>query len=589
MHEENTTLRRMKLFDSYILHTTLEAYVLQAGNENESLLIDRITGEVKPIPDPQKVLQNVKQSKHVFGAVGTIQLLDSAHLLVITSRTRIGSKPVYRIDGWEMFPLARSDAHLTEEQKINNSTYKQIVMQVLNTPYFYYSTQLDITHSLQRLNRTSSSFPQMAFFSRADSRFVWNQSLVDNSWSSDNRALQFLIPVMHGFYASEKVRLANGKSFEWTIISRRSVQRAGTRFNMRGADSEGNVANFVETEMIVETAKEKSSFVQTRGSIPLLWEQVPDLRYKPPPTLVSGKQEEVVKKHFEQQIVTYGKQVMINLIDQKGPEHALGMELARCLQAISNPQVRYEPFDFHKECKGMRYDRLQVLIDRVASAQDAYGFYFEKDSAVKCYQLGVFRTNCIDCLDRTNVVQSLLAKRSLRTQLLAHDVISSVSELDNDPGLEAVFRNVWADNGDACSLQYAGTGALKSDYTRTGKRSIVGALWDGWNSSIRYYKNNFSDGQRQDGIDLLLGNCRMGLKDPCANQLPPDVFLAPLVLLVLLVLLLLLLLMGEKDRSLFFVLLLWIPSVSFIALKIRSNRMQYIDRPRLKRHGSFRP
>ena len=32
-------------------------------------------------------------------------------------------------------------------------------------------------------------------------------------------------------------------------------------------------------------------------------------------------------------------------------------------------------------------------------------------------QQGVFRTNCIDCLDRTNVVQSMLAQRSLQDQL----------------------------------------------------------------------------------------------------------------------------------------------------------------------------
>ena len=208
---------------------------------------------------------------------------------------------------------------------------------------------------------------------------------------------------------------------------------------------------------------------------------------------------------------------------------------------------------------------------------------------MKSYQTGVFRTNCIDCLDRTNVVQSVLAKRSLQAQLLAHEIIESTDELDRASNFEAIFRNVWADNGDACSLQYAGTGALKSDYTRTGKRSIVGALWDGWNSSIRYYKNNFSDGQRQDGIDLLLGNCRVASTDSYMNQLPPDVFLAPLVLVVLLVLLLLLLLMGQKDRTLFFVFLLWVPSVTFIGSKIRSNRMQYIDKPRLRRHGSFRP
>ena len=42
-----------------------------------------------------------------------------------------------------------------------------------------------------------------------------------------------------------------------------------------------------------------------------------------------------------------------------------------------------------------------------------------KDPAgtVVSVQQGVFRTNCIDCLDRTNVVQSMLAHKSLQDQL----------------------------------------------------------------------------------------------------------------------------------------------------------------------------
>lgn len=34
-------------------------------------------------------------------------------------------------------------------------------------------------------------------------------------------------------------------------------------------------------------------------------------------------------------------------------------------------------------------------------------------------QLGVFRTNCMDCLDRTNVVQSVLGRNVLLSQLYA--------------------------------------------------------------------------------------------------------------------------------------------------------------------------
>lgn len=39
-----------------------------------------------------------------------------------------------------------------------------------------------------------------------------------------------------------------------------------------------------------------------------------------------------------------------------------------------------------------------------------------------------------------------------------------------------------------------------------GKRSVLGVLQDGWNSAVRYYMNNFTDGFRQDSLDLFIGN-----------------------------------------------------------------------------------
>jgi len=65
------------------------------------------------------------------------------------------------------------------------------------------------------------------------------------------------------------------------------------------------------------------------------------------------------------------------------------------------------------------------------------------------------------------------------------------------PEFDFLLKQVWADNADYCSIQYAGTGALKTDFTRTGKRTKWGMLKDGYNSAIRYYKNNFTDGFRQ--------------------------------------------------------------------------------------------
>lgn len=84
---------------------------------------------------------------------------------------------------------------------------------------------------------------------------------------------------------------------------------------------------------------------------------------------------------------------------------------------------RYESFDFHAECRHLRWDRLSMLTDRLAHEQDEFGYFLlTRDGTLVALQDGVFRTNCVDCLDRTNVVQSMLARRSLTQIMQVHDV-----------------------------------------------------------------------------------------------------------------------------------------------------------------------
>jgi hypothetical protein len=124
-------------------------------------------------------------------------------------------------------------------------------------------------------------------------------------------------------------------------------------------------------------------------------------------------------------------------------------------------------------------------------------------------QAGVLRTNCMDNLDRTNVVQSLFARRAALAAVpgaLAKARASGCSVLTSPfPGFEAAFNDLWANNADAVSLLYSGTGALKTDFTRTGKRTTMGALADGVNSVKRYVLNNLVDGRTQDAWDLFVG------------------------------------------------------------------------------------
>ena len=85
--------------------------------------------------------------------------------------------------------------------------------------------------------------------------------------------------------------------------------------------------------------------------------------------------------------------------------------------------ICYEFFDFHHECAKMRYDRLSLLMEQLAIHRFGYFGYCKPtnppdhnvDSTGNVFrqQTGVFRTNCMDCLDRTNVVQSMLAAENM--------------------------------------------------------------------------------------------------------------------------------------------------------------------------------
>ncbi|KPJ09951.1 Phosphatidylinositide phosphatase SAC1-A [Papilio machaon] len=169
----------------------------------------------------------------------------------------------------------------------------------LETPGIYFSYGYDLTHTMQRLHSVASDFHKMSLASRADARFLWNGHLLKDF--AHQQFERFALPVIQGFVAINNVTV-NGHQLMWSLVSRRCVDRAGTRFFMRGADAQGNVANFVETEQIIERGGEKSSFVQTRGSIPLFWSQYPDLKYKPAMVLSAEDHVAAYTRHMRDQI-----------------------------------------------------------------------------------------------------------------------------------------------------------------------------------------------------------------------------------------------------------------------------------------------
>ncbi|KAF2020364.1 phosphoinositide phosphatase-like protein [Aaosphaeria arxii CBS 175.79] len=376
----------------------------------------------------------------------------------------------------------------------------------------------------------------------------------------------YILPVMFGMMEIKNTSI-KGNPLTFILITRRSRLKAGTRYFSRGIDENGNVSNFNETEQTIilndhasgvtggfaggqqngsvggNAGKEVQvlAYVQTRGSVPVYWAEINTLKYTPK-LQIRGIESAVTpaKKHFAEQIRLYGDNWLVNLVNQKGREQRVKEAYEQMVKVlVSSPaenaqgdnvtsekfhiiepeqaqtsydRIHYVYFDFHSETKGLRWDRAKLLLNQLEEPIRQHGYFRGVDMPgdtgrveVRKHQTAVVRTNCMDCLDRTNVVQSMLGRFILSRMLIDLGLLREGENASDDEAFESLFRNVWADNADVVSRSYSGTGALKTDFTRTGNRTKAGALQDLNNSITRYFLNNFMDGPRQDAFDLFLG------------------------------------------------------------------------------------
>jgi hypothetical protein len=221
---------------------------------------------------------------------------------------------------------------------------------------------------------------------------------------------------------------------------------------------------------------------------------------------------------------TYGAVHIVNLLSQSKPGEVELTERYR-YHVGKSPLRRHEEgemeehhllreteFDFHEQTRAAGYGSARSIRPYVETSLESFVYFLceeimdesvvqtteIKRPVVVMQQNGVFRVNCLDCLDRTNLVQSMLSKMALEL-FLSHRAEKGNSDFWMRHDV------LWADNGDVLSKIYAGTGALKSSFTRHGKMSFAGAIADARKSATRLYVNHFEDKSRQNTVDLLLG------------------------------------------------------------------------------------
>ncbi|XP_021111833.1 synaptojanin-1 isoform X12 [Heterocephalus glaber] len=488
--------RRMAFSKGFRIYHKLDpppfSLIVETRHKEECLMFE--SGAVAVLSSAEKEAIKGIYSKvlDAYGLLGVLRLNlgdTMLHYLVLVtgcmSVGKIQESEVFRVTSTEFISL-RVDA--SDEDRISE------VRKVLNSGNFYFAwsasgASLDLSLNAHRSMQEHTT----------DNRFFWNQSLHLHFKHYGVNCDDWLLRLMCGGVEIRTIYAAH-KQAKACLISRLSCERAGTRFNVRGTNDDGHVANFVETEQVVYLDDSVSSFIQIRGSVPLFWEQ-PGLQVGSHRVRMSRGFEAnapAFDRHFRTLKNLYGKQIIVNLLGSKEGEHMLSKAFQSHLKASEHAaDIHMVNFDYHQMVKGGKAEKLHsVLKPQVQKFLD-YGFFYFDGSEVQRCQSGTVRTNCLDCLDRTNSVQAFLGLEMLAKQLEALTLAEKPQLVTR---FQEVFRSMWSVNGDSISKIYAGTGALEG-------KAKAGKLKDGARSVTRTIQNNFFDSSKQEAIDvLLLGN-----------------------------------------------------------------------------------
>ncbi|KAI3995393.1 hypothetical protein MKX01_040509 [Papaver californicum] len=137
-------------------------------------------------------------------------------------------------------------------------------------------------------------------------------------------------------------------------------------------------------------------------------------------------------------------------------------------------------------------------------------------------QKGVLRTNCIDCLDRTNVAQYAYGLAALGHQLHIIGFIN-VPKIDLDSRLADNVMRFYETMGDTLAHQYGGSAAHNKIFSeRRGQWRAATQSQEFFRTLQRYYSNAYMDAEKQAAINVFLGNFQPQQGRPALWELDSD-------------------------------------------------------------------
>ena len=461
----------VEIFDGdYRAFITNENIIIQHNQYNKVLNIDKNSSKI--CESDLSILNQIKKktinSFKPHAILGIINIENIEILILVKTAFFIGKieeAEIFRINEVELIPILTNDKieNLSSEIKNISDGIKK-----LYTLGFFYSFNFDLTNSIQN----QSKMRLVDILTSANKKYFWNFCLykkfyltnnegnfnnndndnynynynnnfnddnnengIDNRYKNRNKSdsnLNFnsnsnsneivsipkvnkiwMVVCIYGYVGTINSQI-NSNKIEVHLISRRSIFHSGTRYLTRGIDDNGHVANYVETEQIVKCNQNLFSYLQLRGSVPIFFEQ-PGISAQTIITRNSEMTTPAFKKHINEIKEDFNYIYLINLMNVNKPnEQIITQNYETQIKNIEVNNCKYLYWDFQNQCKFDNYENLDIFVDNLESVFKIFKYFHEDNKGeILRQQNGIIRTNCLDCLDRTNVIQARIAWRSL--------------------------------------------------------------------------------------------------------------------------------------------------------------------------------
>ncbi|KAF6063921.1 Increased recombination centers protein 22-2 domain protein [Candida albicans] len=410
---------------------------------------------------------------------------------------------IYKITDTEFYCINNDEYDYLLDKEYENMSHQErerlrypaaSVQRLLSSGAFYYSKQFDMTSNIQERGFVSSDYKLIADSSFFKS-FMWNGFMTEELIETRKRMSPaeqkiidksgLLIIVIRG-YAKTVNTTVGGCEALMTLISKQSCAKEGPLFGDWGSDGDGYVSNYLESEIIIYTEKFCLSYVIVRGNVPMYWELENNFSTK---TILAanGKQiafprsfeasQEALVRHFDRLSSQYGDIHVLNTLSDKSYKGVLNSayeeQLKYFLQNRESTDIGYK----------VLYTRIPIASSRIKkigySGQNPYDivsllsnsiidfgalFYDSKPNSFIGKQLGVFRINSFDSLNKANFLSKIISQEVI--DLAFRDI-----GLELDRELYVKHAQLWEENDlwiSKLTLNFAST----SDKLHTSHNSI---------------------------------------------------------------------------------------------------------------------